>query len=398
MVSPIYGQFPEFGIRELLQNSIDAVLERRQYSASRKIEIEHYDADVVVELSDGDQLTISIRDTGIGMTPEIVRDYFVRAGASFRDSRRWREEYVGSDGSSLVRRSGRFGVGVFAGFLLGEKMEITTRHVSSNVGVSFAATNGSELMELTKVTAPIGTSIIICLSEEVAETFLEQVWPRCAYWYALNDPRVVFRHKTADASEALPQAVSITPSEADGDVVDWNSFRPSGFAGVSWTSNLDFGLQKHEEKRRGTTREQSPLIYCNGFLIGAPNRDDEESMSAWGREDRRPIEPASYSWSKEHAFHAPTVLIYDHEGSLPLTLRRDQLAGPLPFESALAEDIVLDYLAWCIATAPRGPVWESAFTSEYLSTYPLVKKRVGLGSAFRWLCSEEPVPQFCTGR
>ena len=36
------------------------------------------------------------------MTPEIVRDYFLKAGASFRRSQLWREEHEDSAGHSSV--------------------------------------------------------------------------------------------------------------------------------------------------------------------------------------------------------------------------------------------------------------------------------------------------------
>jgi len=78
------------------------------YVASRQVEAQEFD--VMVELLEQDGLIISFRDSGIGMTPDVVRDYFLRAGASFRDSRRWKQEFTASDGSSQIRRSGRFGV------------------------------------------------------------------------------------------------------------------------------------------------------------------------------------------------------------------------------------------------------------------------------------------------
>jgi hypothetical protein len=393
MVQPIYGPFPEFGIRELLQNSVDAVLEREQYCANHNLSVEHRDVDVVVELYEDDGLVVTITDVGIGMTPEVVRDYFLRAGASFRDSRRWKQEYTDEEGASQIRRSGRFGVGVFAGFLLGQNMEITTRHITADYGLSFNAKNSSDVIELRKVDAPVGTTITIRLSEEISHDFVKQVWPRCAHWYALNDPKIVFRHKTPDSTNPLPQIMSVTTQQANGEVVDWNVFRPSGFASVSWTSNLRFGVgvsANEGEESIGTgnakRRDETPFVYCNGFLIGSPTRDTGEARYSW-QERKRPIRPSSYSWSKDRPFSPPSLLISDHEGSLPLTLRRDQLAGPLPFEDALAEDIVVDLLAWCLASAPAGPVWDSPSTTEYTATYPLVRTGANVGATFSWACS-----------
>ena len=271
-------------------------------------------------------------------------------------------------------------------------MEVTARHVTNAHGFSFVATNSSDLIELTKTDAPIGTSITVRLSKEVSDSFLEHVWPRCAHWYALSDPKVVFLHKTVDKIAPLPQAFTITTTEANAEVVEWNAFRPPGFSNISWTSNLKFGSPP--KAREGTaTDERSevvPSVYCNGFLIGSPWRPDTERPSySWKYRDKRLIEPASYSWSKERPFERPSLLISDYEGSLPLTLRREQLAGPLPFEDALAADIAWDFLAWCLATAPGGPVWNPAFTADYTATYPLLRK--GVGAPLSWLCSSKGV-------
>src|SRR5262249_26378521 len=172
MVGPIYGPFPQFGVRELLQNAVDAVLERRQYFTNRgSDERQSSDAQphVTVELAEDAEhgLTITVKDEGIGMTAETVRDYFLRAGASFRDSGRWRQEFVDTAGRSQVSRSGRFGVGVFAGFLLGDTMEVSTRRIGEEFGLRFVARTGSTLIELRKADVPVGTSVTVRLSPTV---------------------------------------------------------------------------------------------------------------------------------------------------------------------------------------------------------------------------------------
>jgi hypothetical protein len=394
MVEPIYGQFPEFGVRELLQNAVDAVLERRQYYINRKLPNEPTDVEILVDLLEQDELVITITDSGIGMTPEIVRDYFLRAGASFRDSRRWKQEFTDEDGHSQIRRSGRFGVGVFAGFLLGEKMEVTTRHVTSELGLCFVATNGSELIELKKANVPIGTSISIRLSERISSDFVKIIWPRCATWYALADPKIEFRHRTRESTDILRQTLSIASLAVNGELPDWNVFRPSGFACVTWTSNLSFPASLNrkadddDDDDEVKTSDETPLVYCNGFLVGAPTREDQEERFSWRRSKKsKLINPSRYAWSDRCPFNPPSLLVSDNEGSLPLTLRRDQFGGRLPFEAALVDDIVFDLLAWCLASAPRGPIWEPEFTDAYGAMYPLVRKRAAVASTFCWICS-----------
>jgi hypothetical protein len=386
MVAPIYGMFPEFGIRELLQNSVDAVLEHRRYRANRGTPCNVSDDEILVQLSGDDNLTLTISDNGIGMTPNIVRDYFLRAGASFRDSRLWKEEYTDVGGASRVRRSGRFGVGVFAGFLLGEAMKVVTRHASSEFGLHFVVKNDSELIELEKIGAPVGTTISIRLPESLASRFVTEIWPRCPYWYALQDPKVTFEYRTSERVERLAQPIMISAHEARGGTVAWNTFRPPAFEGVSWTSDLSVsGGKSHEQKRRRPrgSGEPFPSIWCNGFLIGSPVADERYS---W-QEQTYSMKSARYSWSTFRPFTPPSLLIFDHEGALPLTVKRDELVGPLPFEQLLAEDIALDFIAWCLAAAPVGPVWDKNHGDDFLRRYPLLSNAAEVAEPLTWLCS-----------
>ena len=69
---------------------------------------------------------------------EIVTDYFRRAGATIRSSPAWKAEYA-SDGRPGVLRTGRFGVGALAAFLLGDEIHVTPRRIGTDRGLSFTA-------------------------------------------------------------------------------------------------------------------------------------------------------------------------------------------------------------------------------------------------------------------
>jgi hypothetical protein len=417
MVEPIYGNFLEFGVRELLQNAVDAVLERRQYVANHQrndisgVSGEEDDPDVLIDLiqEEGEKVILSVVDKGVGMTANVVQDYFLRAGASFRDNRAWRDEFVDLHGRTRVRRSGRFGVGVFAGFLLGDEMKVTTRHVDSAVGFSFLARIGSEVIELRKQSAPVGTSIEIRLSERIRSVFVEESWRLCPSWYALADPAVAFRHRTQDGMSVLEQPVRVTPLEMQGARAHWSSLAPNGYSGVTWTDetllrNVKSGDERKEaeRKKRKEAEKKQPAVYCNGFLVGSPayvvtNTDDREFEEEYSRrpprleQPVRMLSPAMYIWPEDSPFVAPTLLISDNEGALPLTLRRDQLSDPLPFQKELERDIVLDLVAWCLANAPLGPVWQEEHTSAYNQRYSMLARNERIGAYFSWVCSESGV-------
>jgi hypothetical protein len=105
LIGPLYGDDPSYGVRELMQNAIDAVreydqfvLDNPQYATVPRREQE---ADVVVELGPLDEATgyatMTISDRGIGMTEATIRDYFLRAGASYRQSAEWKVSFETGD-------------------------------------------------------------------------------------------------------------------------------------------------------------------------------------------------------------------------------------------------------------------------------------------------------------
>lgn len=116
-------------LRELLQNSIDAVrlrkalLEQRtaKIGGRRNIGLGFDDAIYfeVNHMTDGDAVIIC-RDNGIGMDEYIVRNYLAIAGVSYYQSEEFRRQGLNMDPIS------RFGVGVLSCFMVAERIEIVT--------------------------------------------------------------------------------------------------------------------------------------------------------------------------------------------------------------------------------------------------------------------------------
>ena len=147
LVHPLYGGQQTIGIRELLQNALDAVRERQFWAKTHNVRDDKHklfgvDCDVLLELREKDdgKWVFVVADRGIGMTQDVLRNYFLRAGASYRNSDRWASEFADDKGHSYVFRSGRFGVGVFAAFLLGARIHVNTRHVQDDNEYELLAT------------------------------------------------------------------------------------------------------------------------------------------------------------------------------------------------------------------------------------------------------------------
>ena len=187
LIDPLYGNRPEVGFRELMQNSIDAIHELREFykkgingCIERWPEITKNDPSIDIVISicrktennvlpvEDWEYWVEVRDRGIGMNADIICNYFLNAGASFRNSEFWRANYLDADRMSVIPRSGRFGVGVLAAFLLGNKIKVITKNTNSDYGISFVASIEDDTIELKKVERDfIGTEIYIKTNKNV---------------------------------------------------------------------------------------------------------------------------------------------------------------------------------------------------------------------------------------
>ena len=103
------------------------------------------------------------------MTKGILLDYFLKAGASYRRSDEWKSAHEDPSGHSRVLRSGRFGIGVLAAFILGNDVSVSTRHLHDKRGLQFTGNLDSEHLELRYLDRPVGTSVSIQLKSDMAQ-------------------------------------------------------------------------------------------------------------------------------------------------------------------------------------------------------------------------------------
>jgi len=96
-----------------------------------------------------------------------IINYFFKAGASFRKSMTWKKNFI-DDNEVKIQKTGRFGVGVLAVFLLGEEFELWTKYDNTeSQGYYCKASLGMTQVELIKQDCKIGTTIKISLKESV---------------------------------------------------------------------------------------------------------------------------------------------------------------------------------------------------------------------------------------
>src|SRR5205085_1602327 len=110
----LYGN-PVVALRELLQNSVDAV-RLRQALAERADE--PFEPHIAVKL-EGD--TLVVEDNGVGMDEHIVKNYFMQVGRSYYRSAEFRARQLDIDPVS------EFGIGILSVFMVADACEVESR-------------------------------------------------------------------------------------------------------------------------------------------------------------------------------------------------------------------------------------------------------------------------------
>lgn len=117
----LYGYEPEVAVRELIQNAHDAVLARQT------VDSEFSGGLIDLKLVDEDDgWILEVRDNGVGMDESIIVNSLLDFGSSGWSSNQTRMTFPGLAGSGFKPR-GRFGIGFFSIFILGDHVELTTR-------------------------------------------------------------------------------------------------------------------------------------------------------------------------------------------------------------------------------------------------------------------------------
>ncbi|WP_214844880.1 molecular chaperone HtpG [Exiguobacterium sp. s150] len=172
MVHSIYTHKDIF-LRELISNASDAI-DKMYYRAlsDEAIDFNKDDYFIKVEL-DKDARTITIRDTGIGMTADELESnlgIIAKSGSlAMKQATKMEEDH------SLI---GQFGVGFYSAFMVADRVTVRTRSVDSEQGYLWESegTDGYTIEPTDK--ADIGTEITLHVKadtdDETYSTFLEE--------------------------------------------------------------------------------------------------------------------------------------------------------------------------------------------------------------------------------
>jgi hypothetical protein len=154
MGSSLYSR-PDTPIRELLQNAHDAILRRRRRELS-------YQGRIDIE-QDADRGRLRVCDDGIGLSAAEAEEYLGTLGISLTGLLR-----KGAAGEPTAVRGGdgligQFGIGLFSGFMLAERMVVESRCLDEPEGVVWEAGADTEIQLSSSERRESGTTVTLFL-------------------------------------------------------------------------------------------------------------------------------------------------------------------------------------------------------------------------------------------
>lgn len=283
LIAPLYGDDPSYGVRELLQNAVDAC---KEYQELVKDTLDYKPRIDVNVFEKGGKYFFEIIDNGLGMTDDTIINYFLKAGASFRNSDVWKENFEDEAHNSKVERTGRFGVGLLAAFLFGHKIEVKTKAYNSDIGYKFKTNlSDSQINIVQDNHIAVGTSIKIEMTDDRYQTLQKNDnWKE---WYVLNDIDIFYNYVAIKKTIPLDSCISIEQDE---------------FSSVKWFY-----------------KDSGAIFVCNGFIIPSGKIDIQSLIDIPNGHNE------VSNWYNKCDFVTPSFIVQDREGRLPLSLSREKL-------------------------------------------------------------------------
>lgn len=158
----------EIFLRELVSNAVDAVNKLKHVALTENLgELGPYRVDVDL---DAEARTLTIKDNGIGMTADEVRQYINQV--AFSGAKAFVERYqLEGEQNAII---GHFGLGFYSSFMVADKVEIRTKSYQADAeACHWASDGGLEFTLGASDKADRGTEVILHLSEDAKE-FLEE--------------------------------------------------------------------------------------------------------------------------------------------------------------------------------------------------------------------------------
>lgn len=204
----------EIFLRELISNASDA-LNRIQFEMLTNRDVLDPEAELAISLElDNEANTITIKDTGIGMThDEIIENL----GTIARSGARAFIEHLGENKQASSEVIGQFGVGFYSVFMVADRVRVISRSFQKDAeAVKWEATGGDTFTIEPAERNERGTTIVVHLKEDAAEFAndwrLRQVVKRHSQFVAfpiylgeerINEQKAIWRRQPREVDDEM---------------------------------------------------------------------------------------------------------------------------------------------------------------------------------------------------
>lgn len=168
MINSIYSQREVF-LRELISNASDAI-DKIYYRALSDDAITFHKEDYYIKIkADKQKRTLTITDSGIGMTKEELENNLGTIAKS--GSLAFKNETELKDGHDII---GQFGVGFYAAFMVADVVTVTSKSLDNSIAYKWQSkgADGYTIGEAAK--EQVGTEIVLTLKENSEEDHYDE--------------------------------------------------------------------------------------------------------------------------------------------------------------------------------------------------------------------------------
>lgn len=172
LIHSLYTEHEIF-LRELVSNASDA-LNRMQFQQLTESDVIDPDAELKIHITwDEDAKTLTVSDTGIGMTTEeMVENLGTIAKSGAKNFLEAIKDAPNKESAQNI--IGQFGVGFYSAFMVADKVEVVSRSYRPEAeAMRWSATGGTEYTIEPAEKDTRGTEVILHLNEDSANEFLK---------------------------------------------------------------------------------------------------------------------------------------------------------------------------------------------------------------------------------
>ncbi|HPI53909.1 MAG TPA: ATP-binding protein [Chitinophagaceae bacterium] len=312
LISPLYGKNPIFGVRELLQNAIDSCLERSFLEKQKKNSDYYPEISLKLDQLNKGEYLFKITDNGKGMSVNEIMQNYLTIGFSSRQSNSFKLSYLNSEGNTLFNKTGKFGIGVLATFLLGESIKIETNSMFEKKIYCFELTLKEKNINISKhpnSKQTFGTSISVIISKQTFETLQQNPIINWTDLFVEHEPKI---HFSINNQQIVPKIKFKNCHFA--------SFQTKDFKEVKWS---------YGELMIGNKEYRNNFLIHNGFVF------PKGLMNQLGK-FKFPVDNNN-TYAIENI---PGISVLDSDGKFPFTLDRNHMdTFSLPFEKDLYKEV-----------------------------------------------------------